>query len=85
LANPNPVSCDTTSPVDAADHVYKLQETSEEERRSFVPQQIRSVVKIKEGETIYDACWYPHMNSQRTSRATQRDYFMSTLRYSTDT
>jgi hypothetical protein len=39
---------------------------TEEEQLSFVPHPLRSVLQIKEGETVYDACWYPHMNSQRT-------------------
>jgi hypothetical protein len=53
-------------PADAAEQAYKLQEMTEEEQLSFVPHPLRSVLQIKEGETVYDACWYPHMNSQRT-------------------
>lgn len=56
----------TIRPADAAEQTHRLQEMTEEERRSFVPQPLRSVLQIKEGETVYDACWYPHMNSQRT-------------------
>lgn len=65
-------------PADAAEQAYKLQEMTEEEQLSFVPHPLRSVLQIKEGETVYDACWYPHMNSQQPSTCcfltTSRDH-----------
>eukprot|EP01117_Protostelium_nocturnum_P015502 TRINITY_DN6022_c0_g1_i2.p1 TRINITY_DN6022_c0_g1~~TRINITY_DN6022_c0_g1_i2.p1 ORF type:complete len:399 (+),score=90.78 TRINITY_DN6022_c0_g1_i2:52-1248(+) len=40
------------------------------------PSEMRSVLKVKEGETIYDFCWFPSMNSMDPSTC----FFLSSSR-----